>query len=137
MTTHDDITLVRNAIHNPSEPRHFMRVVPSGDRRSAAAAGTVVAESTEALVVKEVGRDLYDHVTYFPRADVNMEALVAIDKTTHCPLKGDTEYFDVVVDGERIPEAAWSYVDTIDVAAELRHLVAFDTSKVDVSAAPS
>lgn len=57
--------------------------------------------------MKEVGFDVYDHVTYFPRADVDMAVLVPVDKTTHCPLKGDTEYFDIVVDGERIPEAAW------------------------------
>jgi uncharacterized protein (DUF427 family) len=110
-----------------------MRVVPAGDSRSASVGGTVIAQSTEASIVKEVGLDLYDHVTYFPRADVNMDALVRIDKTTHCPLKGDTEYFDLVVDGERIAEAAWSYVDTIDVAAGLRGLVAFDTTKVLVA----
>jgi uncharacterized protein (DUF427 family) len=34
--------------------------------------------------------------------------------------------------GQRIPEAAWSNVDTIDVAAELRDLVAFDSTKVIV-----
>ncbi|MEL6983766.1 MAG: DUF427 domain-containing protein, partial [Actinomycetota bacterium] len=69
---------------------------------------------------------------YFPRAGVNMEALEQIDRTTHCPLKGDTAYFDVVVDGERVGAAAWSYVDTIDEAVELRDLVAFDTTTVTV-----
>ena len=133
MTTPEDITLVRGAIHNPDEPRHFMRVVPAGAARTASAGGATIARSDEAVVVKEVGRDLYDHVTYFPRADVDMDALVRIDKSTHCPLKGDTEYFDLVVDGERIPEAAWSYVKTIEVAAELRGLVAFDSTKVDVA----
>lgn len=133
MTTTRDITLVENAIHNPGEPRHFMRVVPSGETRSASAGGTEIATSAAAVVVKEVGRDLYDHVTYFPRSDVDMDALVRIDKTTHCPLKGDTEYFDVVVDGARIAEAAWSYVDTIEVAAVLRGLVAFDATKVTIA----
>ncbi|MDH3679970.1 MAG: DUF427 domain-containing protein [Acidimicrobiia bacterium] len=133
MTASEDITLVKNAIHNPGEPRHFMRIVPAGEPRSASVGGTVIAQSAEAVVVKEVGLDLYDHVTYFPRADVNMNALVRVGKTTHCPLKGNTEYFDLVVDGERIAEAAWSYVDTIDVAADLRGLVAFDTTKVLVA----
>ena len=133
MTTNEDITLVKNAIHNPAEPRHFMRIVPAGNGRSASVGGTVIAQSTKAAIVKEVGLDLYDHVTYFPRADVNTDALVPIDKTTHCPLKGNTQYFDLVVDGERIAEAAWSYVDTIDVAADLRGLVAFDTTNVIIS----
>ena len=50
------VTLVRNAIHNPSEPRHFMTVTPVGGRRVATVAGQVVADSTTALVCKEVGR---------------------------------------------------------------------------------
>ena len=133
MTTAEDITLVKNAIHNPGEPRHFMRIVPAGEPRSASVGGTTLAHSADSVVVKEVGLDLYDHVVYFPRADVSMDTLVRIDKSTHCPLKGDTEYFDVAVDGKQIAEAAWSYVDTIDVAAELRGLVAFDTSKIVVS----
>jgi len=58
MTTHEDITLVRNAIHNPGDPRHFMRVVPAGTARTASVGDTVVARSTEAVVVKEVGLDL-------------------------------------------------------------------------------
>ncbi|MEM7274737.1 MAG: DUF427 domain-containing protein [Actinomycetota bacterium] len=130
MTTPADVTLVQGAIHNPAEPRHFMRVVPAGIERTASVGDAVIARSEAAVVVKEVGRDLYDHVTYFPRAGVDMDALVRIDKTTHCPLKGDTEYFDLVVDGQRISEAAWSYVDTLDIAEELRDRIAFDAAKV-------
>ncbi len=132
MTTPEDITLVRNAIHNPDEPRHFMRVVPTDGEVTAVVDGVTIARSNNAVTVKEVGRDIYDHVTYFPRADVDMDALQAIDKTTHCPLKGDTEYFDVVIGDQRITEAAWSYVETIEVAGELRGLVAFDSTKVTI-----
>ena len=132
MTTPEDVTLVRDATHNPAEPRHFMRVVPAGGARTATVDGTALARSDDAIVVKEVGLDLYDHVTYFPRDDVDMTALVRTDKTTHCPLKGDTEYFDVEIDGRTIADGAWSYVDTIEVAGVLRGLVAFDTSKVSV-----
>jgi len=128
----EDVTLVRNAIHNPADPRHFMRVVPAGGTRTANANGSEIARSDHALVVKEVGRDVYDHVVYFPRADVDQAALASIDKTTHCPLKGDTEYFDVVVGEDRLTEAAWSYTDTIDVAEVLNGLIAFDASKVSI-----
>lgn len=132
MATPEEVTLVRNAIHNPSEPRHFMRVVPATGEVTAAVNGVTVARSAAALVVKEVGRDVYDPVVYFPRDDVTMDALVAIDKSTHCPLKGDTDYFDLTVEGERLAEAAWSYRETIEVAAQLNGLIAFDTSKVTV-----
>lgn len=129
-----DITMVDNAVHNPNEPRHFMRIVPAGSAHSAAVDGITIVHSDSAMIVKEVGRDIYDAVVYFPRADVTDGVLSPIDKTTHCPVKGNTEYFDLLVGGERIPEAAWSYVaDIIDGAGELEGRIAFDTSKVTVT----
>ncbi len=131
----NDITLVDGAYHNPNEPRHFMRVVPATRRWTATIDGSTVADSAEALVVKEVGRDIYDAVIYFPRADVSMDALVRIDKTTHCPLKGDTEYFDVSVDGTTIPQAAWSYVGEMVAGDEINGFIAFDVANVTVGRA--
>ncbi len=119
-------------MHNPAEPRHFMRIVPSAKRQVATIGGTVIADSENALVCKEVGRDIYDPVIYFPRADINMDVLAKIDKTTHCPLKGDTEYFDVALESEPATEAAWSYPAMIVGGDELAGLIAFDTSRVEV-----
>lgn len=126
----DDITLVEHAHHNPAEPRHFMRIVPARVLQRAVAGSTTVASSDAALVVKEVGRDIYDPVVYFPRADVQMQLLQRIDKTTHCPLKGDTEYFDLLVDGQRLPAAAWSYVGEMVAGEEIRDFIAFDAEAV-------
>lgn len=135
--TPEDVTMVRDAVHNPAEPRHFMRIVPSSKAQVASVAGTVIADSESALVVKEVARDIYDPVVYFPRADINMAALAKIEKTTHCPLKGDTEYFDILIEGGAIAggpleEAAWSYTEMIVGGDELANLIAFDTRKVNV-----
>jgi uncharacterized protein (DUF427 family) len=126
-----DVTLVKNAIHNPNEPRHFMRVVPAPGRQIATIGGTIVADSAHASVVKEVGSDIYDPIVYFPRDDVHSDAFTVIDKSTYCPLKGDTEYFDVVVDGERHAEAAWSYV-TLVTDNPLQGMIAFDPSQATV-----
>ncbi len=135
MTTPKDVTLVEGAIHNPNEPRHFMRVVPAPGRQLATLDGQIVADSTKAVVVREVGLDIYDGVVYFPRADVAMNGLRSIDKTTHCPLKGDTEYFDIVADdGSERPEAAWSYIKMV-AGDELRDLIAFDSTQVQVAQA--
>jgi uncharacterized protein (DUF427 family) len=132
MSATELVTLVKNAIHNPSDPRHFMRVVPAKQTSVARIASQAIATSDTAVVVKEVGMDIYDAVTYFPRADVNMDLLTALDKSTHCPLKGDTEYFDLTIDGRTYSEAAWSYVKMI-MGDELKDLIAFDTSQVEVA----
>lgn len=128
-----DVTLVRNAIHNPAEPRHFMRVVPCARLAVATLEGHELARSRRALVVKEVGHDIYDPVIYFPRADVAMTSLRQGVRTTHCPLKGNTAYFDAAIDGATIAEVAWSYVDVIEVAAVLRDLIAFDRRRVGIA----
>jgi uncharacterized protein (DUF427 family) len=132
--TPEQVTLVRGAVHNPADPRHFMRIVPAAKPQVATVAGVTIADSANALVVKEVGRDIYDAVIYFPRADINMDSLAKIDKTTHCPLKGDTEYFDLLVGGDEVAEAAWSYPTMIVGGDELAGHVAFDSTKVDVLA---
>lgn len=134
MSTTEAVTLVKNAIHNPSEPRHFMRLVPSPRTRSARLGDEIIVESDAAVLVREVGRDIYDEVVYFPRADVDMSKLTRIDKSTHCPLKGDTEYFDVVTGAGISAQAAWSYVEMIDVDGvdELKGLIAFDSSQITI-----
>ncbi len=125
-------TLVRDAIYNPSERRHFMRVVPAGATyRIETPNGNVLAQSSDALICKEVGRDIYDPVVYFNRADVAMDQLAKTERTTHCPLKGDTEYFDLSAD-EPMEGIAWSYISTIPDAAVLKDLVAFDASQVRI-----
>lgn len=128
-----DVTLVKNAVHNPSEPRHFMRVVPATTNHRATVGDQVVVDSDRAMIVKEVGRDIYDHVVYFPRDDVQMELLTKIDKSTHCPLKGDTEYFDLQLGDTIVSEAAWSYIEMVEGAEALQDLIAFDSSKVEIS----
>ena len=131
MTT--DLTLVRDAIHNPTEPRHFMRLARPTHRVIASLAGVTLASSTRVIKLKEVARDIYDPVCYFPREDVDMSKLARIEKSTHCPLKGDTEYFDARVDGAPTAEAAWSYNRTLPFAQDIQNYVAFDTRRVQVT----
>lgn len=42
-----------------------------------------------------------------------------------CPWKGTASYFDVVVDGEINPGAAWYYPEPKSAAAEIRGYIAF------------
>ena len=130
--TASDVTLVRNGIHNPADPRHFMRVIPLERLAVAGVGETELARSRAASQVREVGYDIYDPVVYFPRSDVDMSRLRQNERTTHCPLKGDTAYFDAIIGDEIVENAAWSYVEVIDVAAVLRDLIAFDSRHVTV-----
>lgn len=62
---------------------------------------------------------------YFPPDRVRREFLRPSDTTTVCPWKGIARYFDVVVDGEVNPDAAWTYPEPKPDAREIRNYIAF------------
>ncbi len=131
------VTLARDTIHNPDEPRHFMRIKPVKGRVRILHVGRVLAESDRALRVLEAGRDLYDPVLYVPAADVRA-LLSPVEKRTYCPLKGHASYFDLVSDDGlvEVPEIAWSYRETLHFAAALKDLVAFDAARLVIEVHP-
>lgn len=89
------------------------------------AGGAVLAESDNALELTEGG---HSPVIYFPRSDIAMAFLDASEKTSHCPHKGDANYFSIVTKSTTIQNAAWSYEAPKDSAAELAGHLAFYSS---------
>ena len=136
MTTPNEIsavTLCPKAIHNPSEPRHFMRIKPVGGLVRIHYRGQVLAESQRALRLLEVGKDFYDPTIYLPMEDVSAR-LIPAEKRSYCPLKGHAGYFDLASDtcDSVEPEIAWSYDQTESFASELEGYVSFYSSRVTV-----
>jgi uncharacterized protein (DUF427 family) len=79
-------------------------------------------------VIAEAGADavrLIEGNVYFPRDAVKQEYLQTSSKTTECPWKGTANYFDVVVDGERNEDAAWTYRTPKEAASEIADHIAF------------
>jgi uncharacterized protein (DUF427 family) len=135
----EHVTLATETIHNPKEPRHFMRIKPAGRRVRILRGGKVLADSNAALRVIEAGRDLYDPVLYLPRADVTANLAPAEKDKTFCPIKGHATYFDLVSDEGSVEQAeiAWSYEDTLDCAAELKNFIGFYGTHVLVEEHPA
>jgi uncharacterized protein (DUF427 family) len=89
---------------------------------------TVLAESDDTVVVEG------NH--YFPLESLDQERFRSSDHRSVCPWKGEASYFDVVVDGEVNPAAAWYYPTPKPAAAEIAGRVAFWRG-VRVDAAPT
>ena len=85
--------------------------------------GAVVAESDSTVVVEG------NH--YFPAESLNLDYFTENEHRTVCPWKGSASYFDLVVDGEVNPAAAWTYPEPSMAAAPIKDHVAFYGS-VDV-----
>jgi uncharacterized protein (DUF427 family) len=79
--------------------------------------GTVIAESDDTVVV-EGNR-------YFPREAVKDGVLVDSARTSVCPWKGTASYYSLQVDGQTNADAAWSYPEPKDAAAEIQDRLAF------------
>ncbi|MCW8876211.1 MAG: DUF427 domain-containing protein [Kangiellaceae bacterium] len=78
---------------------------------------TIIAESDDTVVVES------NH--YFPRESIKQDFFKSSSTTTHCPWKGDASYFNVVVNGEINPDAAWYYSVPKDAAKQIKDRVAF------------
>jgi uncharacterized protein (DUF427 family) len=61
---------------------------------------------------------------YFPPETINREFFRDSAESSVCPWKGTASYFDVVVDGEVNPGAAWYYPSPSRAAANIKDHVA-------------
>jgi uncharacterized protein (DUF427 family) len=118
---------------NPSpgfkkRPDYRIAVSPAGKRVRAMFEGEVLADTRDALAMKEGD---YPVVYYFPRKDVRMERLERSTHSTHCPFKGDASYFSVQA-GPR--DAVWSYERPFDEMAAIQEYLAFYPDKVQITA---
>ena len=109
-------------------PDHPIAIAPSGSRVRVVVAGRVIADSTEALALREA---TYPPVLYIPRKDVDMAALARSDHATYCPYKGDAAYFSIPAGGARAANAVWTYEAPYDPVAAIRDHVAFYPDRVD------
>ena len=126
-----DISNVETAGPGPGyreHPEHTVQFEPSPKRVRVTFAGENIVDTTNALILYE---SRHVPVYYFPRADVAMARLVPTDHSTHCPFKGDANYFSVVIDGNTAENAVWTYELPFDEVAGLKDYVALYWNRVD------
>ena len=112
---------IPEAAHPITIERNLKRVVVS-------IGGTVLADSRDALILREAG---YAAVQYIPRKDVDMTLLEQSAHATYCPYKGDCSYFSIPSGGERATNAVWTYEAPYDAVAAIRNHLAFYPDRVD------
>jgi uncharacterized protein (DUF427 family) len=106
-------------------PRSHIVTRPAGKRLRVTAIGEVIADSRDAIELREGG---YPPVYYFPRRDVRMEKLARTPHATHCPFKGEASYYSIAGGAAN---AAWSYEQPYDEMLDIQGLLAFYPNKVD------
>jgi uncharacterized protein (DUF427 family) len=77
----------------------------------------ILAESNRTIVVEG------NH--YFPSDAIRPEYFQASGRHTTCAWKGVASYYDIVVDGQANPGAAWTYPTPQEAARQIQGYVAF------------
>lgn len=71
---------------------------------------TVIAEAPDDQIIRIEGN------AYFPPSAVKEGFLSASPTPYTCPWKGECQYFTVTVDGQALPDRAWSYPQPYETA---------------------
>jgi uncharacterized protein (DUF427 family) len=79
--------------------------------------GQVIAESDDTVVVEG------NH--YFPPKSVRFEFLRPSSTHTTCPWKGVASYYNLEVNGQTNPDAAWYYPEPKEAARQIQGRIAF------------
>ena len=110
-------------------PDHPIIVEPAKERIVVRAHGRIVADTTDALALRE---STYPVVYYIPLADVDQSVLRRTDHSTYCPYKGDASYYSL---GD-LDNVVWTYETPYPAVEPIAKRVAFYTDRVELTVQP-
>lgn len=112
------------------DPFHRVDVTRSSRHVVVTVGDTVIAETRRPRLLFETGLPVRHYV---PFSDVRTGLLEKSETVSECPYKGDGQHWHVVVDGERIEDAAWSLPAPLPEGVDAREHVCFYDGKVTVT----
>lgn len=110
---------------------HPLDITPTGKRVTVNVNGELVADTFEALTVRESN---YPKVQYIPMHDLTDRLLVRSSTSTYCPYKGDASYYSIKTEaGKVIEDAIWMYEQPHPAASAIAGYAAFYPDKVQIA----
>jgi uncharacterized protein (DUF427 family) len=114
---------------HPRDPYTRIDILASSRHVRIEADGVLIAETTKPTLLFETGLPVR---VYLPKTDVRMDLLMPADTVTHCPYKGQAEYWSLRVGDRLEPDVAWSYPTPLPESQKIAGLVSFYPQKVSV-----
>jgi uncharacterized protein (DUF427 family) len=114
---------------HPRDPYTRVDIVPSSRHVRVELDGVTIAETVKPTVIFETGLPTR---YYVPKTHVRMDLLAPTDTVTHCPYKGDAEYWSLQIGGQVHPDVAWSYRTPLPESQKAAGLLSFYPERVDV-----
>jgi uncharacterized protein (DUF427 family) len=91
--------------------------------------GTTIAESTSPRLLFETGLPVR---YYLPKTHARMELLLPTDTVSHCPYKGQAEWWSARAGDQIHTDVAWSYRAPFAESQKIAGLIAFYNHMVDL-----
>ena len=114
---------------HPRDPYTRIDVLPSSRHVRIEIDGVTVAESSNPTLLFETGLPVR---YYLPKTHVRLDLLTHTDSESHCPYKGQAEYWSVRTGDALHEDVAWSYPTPLPESLGVAGHIAFYDEKVDV-----
>jgi uncharacterized protein (DUF427 family) len=114
---------------HPRDPHTRIDILPSSRHVRIEIDGVTVAESSSPALLFETGLPVR---YYLPKTHVRLDLLTHTDSETHCPYKGQAEYWSVRTGDTVHEDIAWSYPTPLPESLGVAGHIAFYDEKVDV-----
>jgi len=86
----------------------------------------IIAYTERALILKEVGKSVYNPVFYIPKENLKIELKIDSSRESHCPIKGDATYWNLKENLAASSYFAWSYEEPLPRAKKIKGYIAFN-----------
>ena len=116
-------------VTHPRDPYTRVDILPSSRHVRIEVGGVTVAESTSPKLLFETGLPAR---YYLPKTHVRLDLLIPTDTVSHCPYKGQAEWWSVRVGDNVHQDLAWSYRTPLPESQKIAGLIAFYNEKVDI-----
>ena len=117
------------------EKRHYSVIESYNRKLTIKYKNNIIAESTNALILKEVGKSVYNPVFYLPKEAVLIKLELEPKRQSHCPIKGDATYWNIESDFTK-NYFAWSYEEPLPRSKKIKGYIAFNLEYITFISAP-
>jgi uncharacterized protein (DUF427 family) len=114
---------------HPRDPYTRVDILPSSRHVRVEVGGVTIAETAKPTLLFETALPTR---YYLPRTHVRMDLLTPSEMVSHCPYKGEAEYWSLRIGDEVLADVAWSYRTPLPESQKVAGLISFYTEKVDL-----
>jgi uncharacterized protein (DUF427 family) len=114
---------------HPRDPYTRVDILPSSRHVRVELDGMTIAETTKPTLLFETGLPVR---YYLPKTHVRMDLLTPTDSVSHCPYKGEAEYWSIRSSEGIRTDVAWSYRTPLPESQKIAGLISFYADKADV-----